>query len=178
MKLVFPILLMALTCAGCERLAPRQTPAAAYQNWKDRLVARTGLPLFGFRSPCTHWVEDKHGGYYAFLPTDQCYKMEPRRRWKGLWRDDFEGSQFCPVPAKTCTFVPLDQRRQPQIWFDFANPLPVEYRREHIGAVYAVDFIGRLTSYRGAYGHMGMSDQEMIVDRMIAMEEVEPPRKN
>src|SRR5258705_4520017 len=28
--------------------------------------------------------------------------MRPRQRWRGLWRNVFEDSRFCPEPARTC----------------------------------------------------------------------------
>jgi len=38
-----------------------------------------------------------------------------------------------------------------------------------------MDFMGRRTMYKGPYGHMGGSDQELVVDRVISMKEVEAP---
>jgi hypothetical protein len=35
-----------------------------------------------------------------------------------------------------------------------------------------VDFIGRKTIYKGAYGHMGASDHEIVMDRMTNYGEV------
>lgn len=43
------------------------------------------------------------------------------------------------------------------------------------GGLYAVEFEGRLTAYRGTYGHFGMYDHEVIVDRLISIRQVEPP---
>jgi hypothetical protein len=35
--------------------------------------------------------------------------------------------------------------------------------------MYDVEFIGRLTAKRGHYGHMGASDHELIIDRVISI---------
>jgi hypothetical protein len=43
--------------------------------------------------------------------------------------------------------------------------------------LYAVEFIGRRTAVKGRYGHMGVFDHELIVDRMISMRQVEPATK-
>ena len=42
------------------------------------------------------------------------------------------------------------------------------------GALYAVDFIGRRTLKRGGYGHFGVFDHEIVVDRIISIEPVTP----
>lgn len=39
-----------------------------------------------------------------------------------------------------------------------------------IGNRYLVSFVGRKTKYRGSYGHFGLYQSEIIVDRMISLE--------
>ena len=39
-----------------------------------------------------------------------------------------------------------------------------------LGEVYSVSFIGRKTKYPGGYGHLGLFEAEIIVDRVIAKE--------
>ena len=104
-----------------------------------------------------------------------CSACDRSERMQGLWRNDFEGSQFCPAPAKTCGYVPKDERGSPTIWLDFAKTLPVKYRRQNFGGLYSIEFIGRRNSFGGSYGHMGMFDEEIIVDRLISIKEIEPP---
>jgi len=110
-----------------------------------------------------------------------CSACDRSERMQGLWRNDFEGSQFCHVPAKTCGYVPKNERTSPTIWLDVADAVPFEFQRHHFGGLYAVDFIGRRHSFRGSYGHMGLYDEEIIVDRMISMKEIQaappPPTK-
>jgi hypothetical protein len=132
---------------------------------QDRLTVALGLPPFS----CTYKAKDKYGEYYASIPIDECVKFDPPQRWRGLWRDEFEGSRFCPSPAKTCGQSDL----RPIVWLaGFAT------RNAHPdGALYAVDFIGRRTSYEGSYGHLGMSDHEVLVDRMISIKVIEQPPK-
>jgi hypothetical protein len=100
--------------------------------------------------------------------TEQCFRMEPPRRWMGLWRNEFEGSRFCPAPASRCDFgAPGDD-----IWLDTRRAT----KREPDGALYAVELIGRRTAFRGHHGHMGGSNLELIVDRFISIKEVGPPQ--
>ena len=114
---------------------------------------------------------------YPCQDPGRCLKYDGPRRMKGLWRNDFEGSQFCPAPAKTCGYVMSDKRTNPVIWLDFSVSLPADHKGNGLGGLYAIDFIGRRSAYPGYYGHMGVFDEEVIVDRMISMKEIEPPPK-
>ena len=150
-------------------------PANAYKNFSDRFIAHTGIPLPGHPYPCTYVKKDKQfGEYLQSVPTDQCVKMSPSVRMQGLWRNEFEGSQFCPAPAKECSFALEDGGNERRIWLDFAAPFPSSEERLP-GGLYAVDFVGRRTVYRGEYGHLGVFDGEVIVDRMISIKEIEAP---
>lgn len=48
-------------------------------------------------TPCIHQVDPDTIGS---LPTDQCYKMEAARRYRGVWVDEFEGQRFVPEGAR------------------------------------------------------------------------------
>jgi hypothetical protein len=103
---------------------------------------------------------------YGSISLDKCYKMDPQQHWRGLWRDQFEGSRFCPEPAANCQYnTPGDV-----IWLDAERVS----RKEPDGALYAVEFIGRRTAVKGHYGHMGGSDYELIVDRFISLDQIAP----
>ena len=92
-------------------------PANAYKNFSDRFIAHTGIPLPGHPYPCTYVKKDKQfGEYLQSVPTDQCVKMSPSVRMQGLWRNEFEGSQFCPAPAKECSFALEDGGNERRIW--------------------------------------------------------------
>jgi hypothetical protein len=94
-------------------------------------------------------------------PTDKCVHMTPRRRWRGLWNNEFEGSQFCPASRSECSF----HGARPHIWMDAGAKTRPD------GKLYRVEFEGRRTQFLGGYGHMGVFDHEIIVDRMISIEE-------
>lgn len=154
MKLL--IALAALVLAGCDR-HPRDN-ADGYARWQDRLAVRAGLQWMF--QPC--WYSKDDGEVLAHEPTDQCYRMQNPRRWQGLWRADFEGSQFCPAPATVCTFDSTDER----IWLSGFDKVETD------GKLYRVEFIGRRTLHPGQHGHMGASAHEIIVDRPISIREV------
>jgi hypothetical protein len=160
------ILLSCLLAASCDQPADDEdrivymnlaqqaewgkTPLEAYLDPKDRELA--SKPYSGGALPC----EDKS--------TDQCFKMTEPQRWVGLWRSAFEGSNFCAAPAATCTDAVTDEN----VWLDWRSA------PEPDGALYQVEFIGRRTKYGGEYGHLGMSQHEIIVDRMLSMKMIEP----
>lgn len=140
-------------------------PPAAYIDPVDQQIAKTGKGVAGRPFPCSR-EKDEHGiSVVESLPTDRCVKMLSAQRWRGLWRNDFEGSQFCPAPAKLCPSNAAADR----IWLT-AGPL-----RGSRGAVYAVEFVGRLTAYKGHYGHLGMSDHEIVVDEVSSIRLVKAP---
>lgn len=128
--------------------------------------------------PCTYHSRD---GAIGSLPTDQCYKMETARTYRGVWIDVFEGQSFIPAGAK----APQWPRRDPKspewrkqadraiaatIWLDAERVnLGDKWQR---GARRAfIEFVGRKTMYPGNYGHMGLSGQEIIVDHVISLRE-------
>lgn len=145
------ILMMA---TACNRAQPRMSPVEM-----DRL--RQAAP--GMTEECARRVEV--GGLEA-MPnqTEQCFQMQTEQRWRGLWRNDFEGSLFCPAPAVTCS----DKGDGSDVWLT-----PKSLRGER-GALYEVEFNGRRTKVRGNYGHMGMSAHEIVVDKPISIKLITP----
>lgn len=112
-------------------------------------------------TPCTR--EKTVDGYKVSetLPTDQCVHMEPARVWRGQWLNQYEHTVFCATDA--------GQSECPE---------PKE-RTWLIGAIdgesgqrYRVSFVGRKTRYPGGYGHFGLYDSEIIVDRVISIEKI------
>lgn len=80
----------------------------------------------------------------------------PSQEFRGLWRNAFEGSRFCPAPATSC-----DQRTPgDRIWLDGG---PIE---RPDGKLYHVQFVGRQTVTKGQYGHMGVSDHAIMVEQV------------
>lgn len=164
MRLVL-VIAASIALLGCRNEATKQrlTPPQAFLKFADRAKMQMlywGLPV-GY--PCTK-MQVENGLHVAdSKPLDQCVKMTPQRRWRGLWRNDFEGSRFCPTPARECSHATPGR----SIWLTFAQHLP-KNQRESFGDLYAIDFVGRRTLYAGSYGHFGMFDQEVIVDRVIS----------
>jgi hypothetical protein len=157
-----PVSALILVLGACNHRQRKMTDA-------QLKLARSQFP--GITDACLDKM--RWGGVEA-MPNevDKCFKMLPQQRWRGLWRNDFEASKFCPAPARECTTrVP-----GPSIWLDFRSGLnrPAGLGlKGPSGGLYAIDFIGRRTAYPGIYA--GGADQEMIIDRLISIKEVEPP---
>lgn len=140
-------------------------PPEAYIDPVDRQIAESGEGIFGRPYPCALEKLEQGDTVVMFIPTDQCVKMLPAEEWHGLWRNDFEGSHFCAAPASTCDFDAMEDR----VWLE---PGPMQ---GEVGALYEVRFVGRKTMFKGGYGHMGVSDYEIIVDRPIFINMVQAP---
>jgi hypothetical protein len=157
------IWLMALTVtAGCER-ARHRTPEFSEEQMQRLKAADPGITAECLEK--LRWGDDQS------MATDQCYKMDDVRRWRGLWANDFEGSLFCPVPANGC---PSDSEDD-QIWLEFADPATRAKLPHPGGGLYAIDFYGRRTRYKGLHGHFGMAEHEIIVDRLVSIREIKAP---
>jgi hypothetical protein len=96
--------------------------------------------------------------------TARCFKMTKPLRWRGLWLDVFEGQRFCPAPARKCE----DDGRRGHIWIRFP-PDEKPTGKIATGRTFAIEFVGRRTLFPGAYGHMGIAEHEVLVDRVISI---------
>lgn len=128
--------------------------------------------------PCAYHIEP---GVIGSLPTDQCYKMESARRYRGVWVDAFEGQAFIPEGTKETEWPhgdsksaewrkKMDRAIAATIWLDVER-VNLGHERQRGGRRAFIEFIGRKTMYPGNYGHMGMSGQEIVVDRLISLRE-------
>jgi hypothetical protein len=160
MRIVGPCLCVAML-AACHPQKPKMT---------DAQVAAMRASDPGMTDAC---LEKLRWGGVEAMPqrTDQCYKFDKARRWKGHWINQFEGSIFCPA-GSPCP----DERSGAAnaIWLEFSSTRPVQNELKP-GGVYEVEFIGRRSIGEGHFGHMGMSPNDIIVDRMISMNQIEPP---
>lgn len=126
--------------------------------------------------PCTVRAKD---GVSQSLPTDQCYRMGAPRRYRGVWIDEFEGQRFIAEGTSPPQWPDLDSRapdmqekfeaaRIASIWLDMERVERPRRPRDGSGR-YFIEFTGRQTLFPGAYGHLGMSGHEIIVDEVIAL---------
>lgn len=161
-----------LLLAACHRQQPVMT---------DEQLGEIRAAAPGISDDCLRKVQ--FGGLNAMPPEDQCFAFGPPKRMRGLWRTYFEGSLFCPEPARTCE--PSKEGKGPEgyfvndIWLHVADPIWKARNDAHDfeTSLYAVDFIGRRNERPGFFGHMGLSRNEVIVDRMIAAKRMEPSSK-
>jgi hypothetical protein len=108
---------------------------------------------------------------------DECFTFESPRRWKGVWINAFEGSQFCLPPVRRTCQQEGSGSYDNVVSLEFSHSPSVQ---DHLvpGGVYLVDFIGRRSHGAGTFGHMGVARNDIIVDRMISMKQLEAPPTN
>jgi len=155
-----------------------EMPASAYKSWIDRTVVRTGYTIRGWSPPCLIAAGGTWDGSIQDItevkPWDQCLRFTPPRRWKGIAELGLENSRFCDGARDRCPPWEMD----PLTWLEFRPGSTDGFKIR--GAIEGphldrIEFIGRRTIYPGQFGHMGGYDHHMIVDRMISIQELEPP---
>ena len=115
----------------------------------------------------------RYGGVPAMPEkADECYSFSTPRRFSGVWLNHFEGSQFCPPPAeKTCPPGGFKTNAN-DVWLEYSHTPPVEMGS---GGEYQIEFIGRRSEGAGTFGHMGGFPNDIIVDKLIAIEQLRSP---
>lgn len=158
-------------------LATRQEQLARQQQAEER--QKLPLPEAFVRPQDQDAVRRLRGGQTGPVPCadldlnrgmDQCFRFGASKHWQGLWYSGFEDSEFCDEPAAKCPNVGTD------VSLDFGSAEPKEARFPP-GGLYAVEFIGRASLYPGTFGHMGMSKNEVLVDRLISIRTVRAPKE-
>jgi hypothetical protein len=140
----------------------------AYLRAEDQRKAELLSDGYSAPMPCVHEKMELGAPVVAGLPLDQCFKMTKPQQWQGLWRNDFEGSQFCAAPANRCP----ENEPTRSVWLHLATPVPGAEDTPP-GGLYAIDFIGRKTAYSGVYD--GGASEEIMLDHLISIKEVERP---
>jgi hypothetical protein len=184
--------------AGQQDLPNPEVYVRAEDQERERLLSKPcteadigrGCYRFGDSArrefPCTYQFDVKSRGAVLHamgsLPTDQCYKMEKPRRYRGIWIDEFEGQHFIPEGTTAPRWPRTDpnsagwreqaeRARAATIWLD-VEPVKLRHGYSNGGRQKFIDFVGRKTLYPGHYGHVGMSGSEIIVDRVISLKEL------
>lgn len=158
MRIAASVLLMGI--AACSKPQPKMSDAQVND-------LRAALP--GISEECLQILRMEGAETKQELTTERCFGMEPAKLWTGLWHDEFEGSDFCAVPARTC---PDDESRN-RVSLTFGpNALPNSPKAP--GGLYAIEFVGRRSKNAGWYGKTP-GYREMIVDKVISIKELEPP---
>ena len=162
MRMMFRLVCSAfvvISLSSCEASLNPETEA-------EISLIRESLP--GIEDRCIKIIlEDRQNDF----PQDvrECFPMQERKRWTGLWYDYFESSTFCTEVMSKCP----SETGNDLIWLTFADEnkatRPSRYAQ---GKVYKVDFIGRRTQLPGAFGHYGIWKHEIVVEDVISIKQV------
>ena len=163
------LVLAAELLTGCKQQPQRQ------QKMSDAAILQIHREMPGMTDECLDKL--KWGGTEA-LPQkyEDCFRFSAPQRMQGLWRNQFEGSEFCEASGR-CPDAKVDA--DPAAFTALGMGSPLAGREDTPpGGLYAIDFVGRRSVGAGMFGHMGMAKNEVIVDRLISIREVEaPPRQ-
>ncbi|WP_156442938.1 MULTISPECIES: hypothetical protein [unclassified Sphingomonas] len=118
---------------------------------------------------------ETHGGtpVLGSIGTRLCHELDAPKRFRGIFFDEFEGQLFIEGSP------PGPPYREPQerVWpsFDGATTFDKGTKNTLIDdgsgstRVFEIEFIGRKTSRKGRYGHFGMSQHEVVIDRVVRL---------
>lgn len=150
----------------------------------DEQMNRVKADYPGLSEEC---LEKLRWGGSGALPRDQdnCFSFSNPQRMRGLWRTYFEGSLFCEAPAKTCE--PREEGRGAartfivDTWFEVKDP---HFRLADAAAsqgdsdtqLYNIEFIGRRNIGPGGFGHLGLSKNKVIADKVLSIRRVSEDR--
>ena len=145
----------------------------AYRHPRDAFASLLPLDALGIY-PCASRQKESGIEVIVGVPVDQCFKMLPAKRFQGIWLDEFEGSIFVDgvrdveaAKAELRRRLAAPAAHMEWLGWDDTNRADLLPPSSNARLV-AIDFIGRRTMYPGRYGHMGMSNSEVVVDRMIS----------
>jgi hypothetical protein len=145
----------------------------AYRNPLDALRVALGLANAG-TPVCGHREKRGELDLVVFNGNANCYRLSSPRRMRGVWDFDLELSAFQEDPSGAPGAA---QKPAHVAWLDIEQvQAPQEYR---VGTFilpgkYSIEFIGRRSLFSGGYGHFGMSQNLVVVDRVLSMRRTGP----
>lgn len=151
--------MMALLLSGCgDEARKKAEPQLSEAEIRELRAAYPGMT-----EDCLATIR-RHGINAAPAGTDKCFHFTRPEHWVGLWRVGFEVSQFCPGNTTKCRFDVA-----PRMWLSSRDDSRAAWPSD---GLYRVEFLGRRTLHPGHFGHMGLYEHEIIVDRMISIQKV------
>jgi hypothetical protein len=102
-----------------------------------------------------------------------CFAFSASEKIAGIWIPEFEGSMFFETTVEQPRYVELSENTP---WLEIAPSAKLHVLpNTTIQKAYYVEFVGRRSTEPGMFGHMGMSENEVLVDRMLKIKLVHPP---
>ena len=167
-----PICLLAALSACSPEALP-------FRNPLDRLgVEVENLGLIGNFWPCGYGTVSDGSTLIETLDWDDCYRFDRPTRMRGVWLVALEDSEFLPGATTAPKVRDLLARDKVFLdgWPEAHSSLPPALEGEDVRspAAYAIEFIGRRSSYPGEYGMAGEPSM-VIVDRLLSARAIKPP---
>ncbi len=132
-------------------------------------------PLQAPRDPCTR----QEDGIIYSLPYRDCVELLPPERIRGTWFAGLEESGFLPEGAPLPATRVVGRGPLPpemNVHLDVGWPRMIELlesvpepQGDGDTSRYTVEFVGRRARYPGEYGHGGLAEKLIVVDRMLSI---------
>lgn len=164
MRAIALILLSLAACGERREVAAERREAAQWKAAYSPAECKALIEKETFIQRC-FGGDFPNGNYVGDL---KCMPHSPSQRLKGVWVVDLEYSGFFPGAS---SFKDVDRQRV-DIWLDAEPARSREITAAGQGAglrAYAVEFMGRKSLCNDHYGHLGMSSQQVLMERMIKM---------
>ena len=135
-----------LTLASCHQAVPR--PASCVEARDPKLI-----------------VQRCYGGDLRkdrYVGDTICFPFGPSQRLTGIWHVELEGSYFA---------LSSDGKQTRDVWLQVPNPprSAVASMQGDTPRDFAITIDGRRSLCPAGFGHMGMSPNEIIADKLISI---------
>lgn len=152
-----------LVCGGCGSSPLPSEGGRTIYDTVHRSI--TGVDA---ESRCTTKDTSEGLTFYGRKLARTCRAWNAPRSYHGIFIQEFEGDRFIENAVPALRYV--SKRR---IWLAFdqksdASRVPELKAPDGHTKIWHVAFVGRSNHYAGRFGHLGMSDGEVLVDRVIS----------
>jgi hypothetical protein len=152
------LLFLAWAASSEALIAPR--PLRQLWDAANRLIGRPDP-----HTACFTKKIEQGATVFAFAGPRDCYHFGPPRVFSGIYIDEFEGQSFLegqhpPGPYRDqSVWISFDEKSDKSVAPLLHSMTPTR--------IWRIRFVGRKTDRAGTYGHLGMSNSEVLVDRVL-----------
>lgn len=136
--------------------------------WSAALYDRYQTSLTGFDPLSRCLLKAKNGawGSVGYISPRNCYRFGPEKEFDGIYFDEFEG-QFFIEGARPATHYKLKEL----VWLTIDDKTDLnghELSAPLKSRIWHIKFVGRKTKVKAFYGHGGVFENEIIVDKILS----------
>jgi hypothetical protein len=126
---------------------------------------------FDLESRCLNHSKSGDLATIEFVGSRACYNFHEPRVFKGIYIDEFEGQRFIEGAMPAARYKPKDK-----VWLeidersDLSAAHQFTSRKKKGTAIWLIEFEGQkaIRTRGGGFGHFGMSEDLVIVDKVLS----------